>query len=400
MSLTWKDANLIIEDMFSLNAKAIADYLGVNSSTINRVKNGITQHFTLTPKEIFEKIFDPTNEKSPANKIGDEKYLFAMFKETIEKSGFSNVMDDMWELEHNKSNYKEFVVKFLKRVKWNPPSKDKNKIKKKNTVCSSQTEMAKEDDSVVTAGNIDNYNASDISLQNTAMDTDDIVELDTNAPESSSENSSPHEAMLTKINTSVSMYKFFDFIKSEPLQAFTIATDIEEKQLKVDYFQYMREEQLASPLSAFGLDDFSYLDDDLIKNSIISYSCRQLKAELLIMNERFVDFIYNEIIGSSSDNRKEPIYDAINDFAKKLDDYINYLKKHLDVDGEYLVPKEDYTTSDNKHSDESTHNTKRAIQSQMMWFYSSTRYLREEVYSLFMKIQEVDISTSVFSNYD
>jgi len=250
-----------------------------------------------------------------------------------------------------------------------------------------------------TVEHMDKHSSKNIDSSSNIVndDLDDVIDIQES---NSSKSYSPHETMFTKVMLSIFEYKFLEFIKSEPLQAFTIATDIEEKQLKVDYFQYMCEEQLASPLSAFGLDDFSYLDDDLIKNSIISYSCRQLKAELLVMNERFVDFIYNEIIGSSSDNRKEPIYDAINDFAKKLDDYINYLKKHLDVDGEYLVSKEDYTTNDDKHSDESTHNTKRAIQSQMMWFYSSTRYLREEVYSLFMKIQEVDISTSVFSNYD
>lgn len=46
MEFTWKQLIELIEETFEINQSQLATYLGVNKSTIARLQNGTTHHFS------------------------------------------------------------------------------------------------------------------------------------------------------------------------------------------------------------------------------------------------------------------------------------------------------------------------------------------------------------------
>ena len=131
--LTWMNIIRIIERAFELTPAEISRCLGVERSTVTRLKNGLTRSPkpSLTRKMIYERLFDPTTGLS-RNK---EETLLDFLKESLEHFGLKNVMDDVWDnrsisnnaikgvIWDDKSvpiNYKTFVLMMLERTYSNP----------------------------------------------------------------------------------------------------------------------------------------------------------------------------------------------------------------------------------------------------------------------------------------
>ena len=130
--ITWSDIILIIEKMFDLRQTDIAKRLGVNKATISRLKRGKIRRPTFSEKEtckkLYEKVFEPTNEKSPAKKSEGE--LLVELKYILQETGFQGIMEDLWMEEITKANYKKFVMTMLERTVSNPALEKKSVDKK------------------------------------------------------------------------------------------------------------------------------------------------------------------------------------------------------------------------------------------------------------------------------
>ena len=155
MSLSWEDFFTIVEEMWELNQKEVAGYLGCKSSTITRIRNGETKKPRITIEQLYEKLFDPTNENSPtygkkekdiwadlikiiknAESDGDiQKGVIQKienFIEIIKNAGSEGARKKkivIQEIE-KKEDYKTFVMELIRLTKINQPPKEKPKDKK------------------------------------------------------------------------------------------------------------------------------------------------------------------------------------------------------------------------------------------------------------------------------
>lgn len=113
--ITWKETIEIIKSTFETNQNKMGKLLGYDKSTISKVKSG-TQPPPFSNEDVFEKIFSPYTETSPAKAIStSEAYLLGILKEVIQKK-FTTVkleLHDCWE----ESNYEIFVMELLGRTR-------------------------------------------------------------------------------------------------------------------------------------------------------------------------------------------------------------------------------------------------------------------------------------------
>ena len=58
--ITWKDTINLIEKMFEISQKELAEILGVPESTISKIKNG-KQASVFNREDIFKKVFSSLN---------------------------------------------------------------------------------------------------------------------------------------------------------------------------------------------------------------------------------------------------------------------------------------------------------------------------------------------------
>lgn len=118
MRLTWSNVIVITENMFDISQEQIAGYLKIDPATISRIKKGITgKPQSFSPGDIFRKIYDPTNEESPAS--GSESALLSILKDVILEEGFKDIMQDLWDKQYENGDYKTFVMAMLKRTRSN-----------------------------------------------------------------------------------------------------------------------------------------------------------------------------------------------------------------------------------------------------------------------------------------
>lgn len=127
--ITWDKSIAIIKMTFGIAQSKMGELLGFDKTTISKVKSG-KQPPPFSSEDVFEKIFNPHIENSPANAIStSEAYLLGVLKEIIQ-AGFPTVkteMLDCWE----ETNYKVFVMELLGRTRQGGPKKTKTD----ETVC-------------------------------------------------------------------------------------------------------------------------------------------------------------------------------------------------------------------------------------------------------------------------
>lgn len=129
MEFTWKQLIELIEETFEINQSQLATYLGVNKSTIARLQNGTTHHFSFNNSEIYQKVFDPTNPKSPAHEKNPtvssqelEHSVLDTMKQIMESR---NWIDSAKEI--NSNEYKGYIIRLIDLVRTNSMlSKKKN----------------------------------------------------------------------------------------------------------------------------------------------------------------------------------------------------------------------------------------------------------------------------------
>lgn len=165
MEFTWKQFFELIEKTFEIKRSALEPYLGVSKSTISRLCNGKTQHFTRTNKEIYENIFSPTNKKSLAH----ERYADMFSKEIeedIEKTLLSTIKQIIAAEKYIDSfpkitadEYKDYIIKLinLARVSSPKPSAKEESITLENipheNISSNSTEHVSLGNSPTLTGN-------------------------------------------------------------------------------------------------------------------------------------------------------------------------------------------------------------------------------------------------------
>ena len=127
MDLSWRHVFYLAEKMWELNQNNIAECLGVHRSTVSKLINGKQLRFSCRVEDIYKKLFDPTNEKSPA--CGkSEKALYYDFMQLIAEPDFDG---DLGGLEYD--DYKSLIISLLRAVKNNQPQKTISPRKKEVT---------------------------------------------------------------------------------------------------------------------------------------------------------------------------------------------------------------------------------------------------------------------------
>lgn len=115
MKITWIHIIEIISTMWDINQTKIANCLGVNPSTITKLKTGKQLSFSKSYKVIYTTLFDPENPDSPA-KNDDPNILLQELKDIIKQKDL-----DFPEEDFSETDYKEFVIKLLRLAKRNEP---------------------------------------------------------------------------------------------------------------------------------------------------------------------------------------------------------------------------------------------------------------------------------------
>lgn len=125
--MNWKDIFYLVDRMWDVKQSKIAEYLGVDRSTITRLINGTQPRFAQSINEVYRNLFDPTNPKSPAySKEPDvSKKLLKELKSEIYEADLADATKNL-----DDSNYEKFVMGLLRLVKENQPLRA---TKQKNT---------------------------------------------------------------------------------------------------------------------------------------------------------------------------------------------------------------------------------------------------------------------------
>lgn len=137
MEITWKHIFDLANKLWDLNQTDIADILDVNKSTISRLINGKTEHFTLCDREIYERLFDSTNPKNLSyNKINarqkSDLALLSTVKKIIKEEQGIDISTEV-----TAENYRDFMIKLIKQARKNstkPTIKTKSKSPNSNTI--------------------------------------------------------------------------------------------------------------------------------------------------------------------------------------------------------------------------------------------------------------------------
>jgi hypothetical protein len=140
MSFTWGSVFSIVEQLCGLNDERLGEYLGYNKSTIWRHITGKRTSVRYGVKELYQKLFDPTNSESPVYKEYNDKEerLLPDLKYTIKETKFEEIIKTIESKEgindvkfkgYKNSDYKKFVMEMLKIAKDNepPPKPSSNK---------------------------------------------------------------------------------------------------------------------------------------------------------------------------------------------------------------------------------------------------------------------------------
>lgn len=113
MEIMWEHIFDLVERMWELNQNGIANCLGVDRSTISRLKNGKQLQFNYPCNKVYRNLFDPTNPQIPA--FGkDSKELLRDLKNEIEEAGLTDGTKDLED-----DNYEKFVIGLLRLAKGN-----------------------------------------------------------------------------------------------------------------------------------------------------------------------------------------------------------------------------------------------------------------------------------------
>jgi len=141
MTITWKEIFTLIMELFEIEHQSeIAISLDVHRSTISRIMSGEKKRLILKNSDLYDKIFNPKNENSPAYKHcskhkEDEKGLLSSVKLKIAELGFSEAVNDRDNL-----SYKDYIMGLLRQAKDNQPTK--NTIKKEFYYLSDDDELS------------------------------------------------------------------------------------------------------------------------------------------------------------------------------------------------------------------------------------------------------------------
>jgi len=122
MSLSWKEILTFSKQMFDLSQKQIAGYLVCSPSTISRAISGKSA-FSYEAVNLYDRLFDPTNDKSPAHGENSESLLNHL-KKLIEDAGFQDTISGL-----DTTDYKTFVIGLIRLVTKNQPTKGKTQKK-------------------------------------------------------------------------------------------------------------------------------------------------------------------------------------------------------------------------------------------------------------------------------
>ncbi len=128
--ITWKDTINLIEKMFEISQKELAEILGVPESTISKIKNG-KQASVFNREDIFKKVFSSEAKGNLANnKKYTENQRLDVLKGIIEEDfpSIKEAMEDVWE----KDNYQEFTMTLLDLTRSSSNNEPKTCITTKN----------------------------------------------------------------------------------------------------------------------------------------------------------------------------------------------------------------------------------------------------------------------------
>lgn len=129
MKFTWVSFFKLVERMWDLNQNSIANYLGYHRATISKLLNGKQKSFSKSANEIYQTLFDPTNQKLSHVFMMDEKYLLNNFIQEISKMGLSKTIEN---IEYN--DYNTFILELAGLAKESQPAKDARTKQPKNDI--------------------------------------------------------------------------------------------------------------------------------------------------------------------------------------------------------------------------------------------------------------------------
>lgn len=123
--ITWKDTIEIIKRTFSIEQIEIANCLNITESQLSKVKTGKSKTVpsNFASSHVFRKIFDPSNEDSPASGKETPEYHLDVLKSIIQTE-FAQVREDLSDF-WNEKDYKTFVIGLLDRTNLAKPPKDR-----------------------------------------------------------------------------------------------------------------------------------------------------------------------------------------------------------------------------------------------------------------------------------
>lgn len=122
MNITWAVIIELAQNMFEINQKAVASYLGISSTSISRLKNGKYSSIKRYNEDIYKSLFDPTNKYCPAYPK-DPKELLDILKEVIKNMGLTDATKNLPD-----NDYKKYVMGLLRLAENNKIKPSKQQI--------------------------------------------------------------------------------------------------------------------------------------------------------------------------------------------------------------------------------------------------------------------------------